>query len=108
MNIIIVILNWLLYYLKKGKHMSKSKKEDSVPKVEVQEQKEQPAQVKLENTLLGIAKDKDDGRWYIVSAMFDIKTGTVGPVQRLGEGEMKAIVWERFQIEAVRKFIDNQ
>lgn len=61
--------------------------------------------VELNHVAYGLEKDKKTGRYHIVKIKYDFETGTVGSVEKVGEGDDRSIAIERFKIELAKSFM---
>lgn len=77
------------------------KEVESEAALEVKEEVvQQAAPIELTSIALGVAKDDESGRWFVVKIPFDLKSGQTGTPSKLGEGDDRSICLERFRIEA--------
>lgn len=56
-------------------------------------------QIELKDSAFGVAKDPNTGTWHAIRIDFDFAANVVGPVQKVGEGDIRAIARERMLIE---------
>lgn len=102
MRILVVFLLKLWYYIKEVK-MSKEKKlplEAVVEKIETKpDTKPEPV---LNLTAFGIAKHPITGLWHVTNIKYDTD-GNVGKIEYREQGDMKSIVFERFQINVANE-----
>jgi len=84
---------------KMKKHVDEEKAVEMEQEVVQKEQPEAPVEI-LDSFALGVAKDNESGRWFVIKIPFNIKTGQTGSPIKLGEGDDRSICLERFRIEA--------
>jgi hypothetical protein len=92
----------ILYYLKRGKIMTKKVKE---VELEVAVKKEEKKVADLTNVAYGVVQDPKTSRWHVATIRYNA-SGEVGDVQLRGHGDDKSIAQERFKIDVANELLN--
>lgn len=106
-----MLLNYIKSIIFRRKQMGRPRKTEenttSVETVNV-ETTEPVVEVPMNNVALGMAKNKNTGLWHVIRIPYNSEQLVAGTPEMAKEGEIRAIVMERFKIMASLDVLSNE